>query len=94
MEPTGAPLEPLPSPIPWLGQAGEVAPLDRVAATAPAQAVSAPKPAVKRAPKKKKLPGSGIPARKVIRGLVWARRVAQASFFALFAFFLSVFLTQ
>jgi hypothetical protein len=35
-----------------------------------------------------KRPGSGIPARKVIRGLVWARRFAQIFFFALFCYFL------
>lgn len=35
-----------------------------------------------------KRPGSGIPARKVIRGLVWARRISQTGFFALFMYFL------
>ncbi|MCU0687994.1 MAG: 4Fe-4S binding protein [Polyangiaceae bacterium] len=35
-----------------------------------------------------KRPGSGIPARGVIRALVWARRFAQAFFFALFMYFL------
>ena len=35
-----------------------------------------------------KRPGSGIPARRVIRGLVWARRVVQASCLALFMFLL------
>ncbi|HEU4535541.1 MAG TPA: 4Fe-4S binding protein, partial [Polyangiaceae bacterium] len=35
-----------------------------------------------------KRPGSGIPARRVIRTLVWARRFAQAFFFALFMYFL------
>lgn len=43
-------------------------------------------------PKKKKLdpklPGSGIPARKSIRVLRWARRVAQVFFFGLFMYFL------
>jgi polyferredoxin len=33
-------------------------------------------------------PGSGIPARKSIRILVWARRVAQVGFFSLFMYFL------
>ncbi len=37
-----------------------------------------------RARKQKKRPGSGIPARKVIRALVWARRAAQAGFLGLF----------
>src|SRR5205085_2516045 len=35
-----------------------------------------------------KLPGSGIPARKSIRVLKWARRFAQLFFFALFMYFL------
>jgi hypothetical protein len=42
-------------------------------------------------PKKKvgkKLPGSGIPARRSIRVLVWVRRVSQVGFFALFFWFL------
>lgn len=38
--------------------------------------------------KKKKLPGSGIPARKVVRVLLWVRRVAQVGFLALFLYFL------
>jgi polyferredoxin len=33
-------------------------------------------------------PGSGIPARRAIRVLVWVRRAAQSGFFALFMFFL------
>jgi polyferredoxin len=44
------------------------------------------------APKKKKidpkLPGSGIPARKGIRTLVWVRRASQVGFFVLFMYFL------
>jgi polyferredoxin len=44
------------------------------------------------APKKKKidpkLPGSGIPARKGIRTLVWVRRASQTGFFVLFMYFL------
>ena len=35
-----------------------------------------------------KRPGSGIPARKIIRGLVWGRRASQTGFFALFMYFL------
>jgi polyferredoxin len=35
-----------------------------------------------------KLPGSGIPARPIIRFLVWARRVSQVGFFGLFMYFL------
>ena len=38
--------------------------------------------------RKKRRPGSGIPARKIIVGLVWARRIAQAGFLGLFLFFL------
>jgi len=112
----------LPAPIPWLGSAGPVAPLDRAevaraAQSAPAapqliQIRKATKPATNPAtptasatmtnsggpsaptqpnkPKKatKKLPGSGIPARKVIRALVWVRRVAQVGFLGVFLFFL------
>src|SRR5690606_27874717 len=40
-------------------------------------------------PKKKKRPGSGIPARKVIRVLVWVRRFAQATFLGLFCYLLA-----
>ena len=43
------------------------------------------KPAAK--PKKKR-PGSGIPARKLITNLVWLRRASQIGFFALFFYFL------
>ncbi len=35
-----------------------------------------------------KLPGSGIPARPIIRFLVWARRASQVGFFGLFMYFL------
>ena len=35
-----------------------------------------------------KLPGSGIPARPIIRFLVWARRFSQVAFFAVFTYFL------
>jgi hypothetical protein len=114
----------LPAPIPWLGSAGKVAPLDaadiaRKAAARPAApqliqirktpkratnpttslaATSASAPAVNSGgpsapikPKtaKKKLPGSGIPARKVIRVLVWVRRVSQIGFVTLFLYFLA-----
>ncbi|HEY6726140.1 MAG TPA: 4Fe-4S binding protein [Polyangiaceae bacterium] len=40
-------------------------------------------------PKKKRRPGSGIPARKVIQVLVWVRRFAQFGFFALFFYLLA-----
>ena len=39
-------------------------------------------------PKNKKRPGSGIPARKGIRILLWVRRASQIGFFGLFMFFL------
>ena len=42
----------------------------------------------KRLFKKKKIPGSGIAARPIIRRLVWARRFAQAGFLALFCWLL------
>src|SRR5687767_7020892 len=38
--------------------------------------------------KKQKRPGSGIPARPIIRNLVWVRRFAQVFFFLLFMYFL------
>ena len=38
---------------------------------------------------KKKRPGSGIPARKIITNLVWLRRASQVGFFALFFYFLT-----
>jgi polyferredoxin len=56
---------------------------------APPQGGAAPgKPPGKPAKIDPKLPGSGIPARRLIRVLVWARRVSQVGFFALFMFFL------
>ncbi len=94
----------LPAPIPWLGKAGPVVPLDApssVHAEAPAPAspnptekiVPPPAPPKREPPqktksKKKKRPGSGIPARPIIRYLVWARRFAQAGFLGLFLFLL------
>ena len=50
----------------------------------------APAPAKKAPPAKpkKKLPGSGIPARRSIRTLVWVRRASQTGFFAVFMYFL------
>jgi polyferredoxin len=38
---------------------------------------------------KKKRPGSGIPARKIITNLVWLRRASQVGFFGLFFYFLT-----
>jgi polyferredoxin len=85
----------LPSPIPWLGTVGPVPALDRPsdrpssATAAAATAATMDAPATRRPAAKKKRPGSGIPARRIIRNLVWARRVAQAGFLALFLFFLA-----
>lgn len=45
-------------------------------------------PTRKKPPPKKKRPGSGIPARPLIRGLVWARRFCQAFFLLAFLFLL------
>jgi len=71
-------------------------PVKMTAATAAAPAKAAPaKPA---APswlsrfkffKPQKRPGSGIPARPIIRRLVWARRFAQVFFLLLFLYFLA-----
>jgi polyferredoxin len=89
-----------PRPIPWLtaGQTGPIDALDRPEPLGAGAAVvevdprakpaeppkeAAPPPA--RPPRSRsKLPGSGIPARPVIRVLVWVRRVAQVGFLALF----------
>src|SRR4051812_35406411 len=71
-------------PIPWKGKVGPVEALD-----APPPAAPKPPAAAKQAKKiDPSRPGSGIPARRVIRGLVWARRFAQVFFFALFMYFL------
>lgn len=94
----------LPEPIPWkTGRVGVVEALDAAPPPAPAvlasaggAAAAAVAPAVASKPvapakpkaKAKKRPGSGIPARKVIVGLVWARRASQVFFFGLFMYFL------
>jgi polyferredoxin len=80
-------------PIPWKGDVGAVRPLD---AAADGDSVPAPKKEEPKKfvppPKKQKVdpkrPGSGIPARFSIRTLVWARRLSQVAFFALFMYFL------
>lgn len=85
------PASDLPSPLDWLGRPGRVPALDavRASAQAPATSPSAPAtPATKSKKKTKRRPGSGLPARPIIRRLVWARRVAQIGFFALFFWFL------
>ena len=122
----------LPQPIPWLGAAGRVEPLDRTppapkggcgsgacgcasgaaasaetersspsgSGAAGGQGASAPPAPTKPPPPSKlakwwkkrfrprKLPGSGIPARKVIRFLAKARVVSQALFLGIFLWFL------
>jgi polyferredoxin len=59
----------------------------------PPPVVPAPVPVAKAPGKphkpKKKRPGSGIPARKIITNLVWLRRFSQIGFFALFFYFLA-----
>ncbi len=59
---------------------------DAAATSGPAVSVVGPKPKLKKVDPKR--PGSGIPARRVIRVLVWVRRVSQVSFLALFLYFL------
>lgn len=83
----------LPRPIAWKQKEGTnvVAPLDSAASaglvpgrerTSPlTQGPTVPPPKGRRASKR---PGSGIPARPVIRGLVWARRITQAGCLAVF----------
>jgi polyferredoxin len=60
-------------------------------ALAPAPAPASASAAVAKAPPakaKKKLPGSGIPPRRIAVILKWARRISQVAFFALFMYFL------
>ncbi len=88
----------LPRPIPWLtsGAPGPVDALD-VAAAVPVAAsegeVVQPTPPGSRLQRprrrEQRRPGSGIPARPVVRVLVWVRRVAQALFLATFLYLLS-----
>ena len=66
--------------------AAAVAPI--VSATA-AVVPGAPAKVVPQVKPKKKRPGSGIPARKIITNLVWLRRASQIGFFALFFYFLA-----
>jgi polyferredoxin len=68
------------------GSAAAVAPIVSAAAAA---VPGAPGKVVPQAKLKKKRPGSGIPARKIITNLVWLRRASQIGFFALFFYFLA-----
>ncbi len=78
------------------GEAAAVTPAIPVASTPPAAvattaAVATPgAPLAAKAPAKpkKRLPGSGIPPRRIAVILKWARRISQVGFFALFMYFL------
>ena len=61
------------------------------AASAPTTATNSGGPSAPNQTKKpkKKLPGSGIPARKVIQILVWVRRASQIGFIGLFLYYLA-----
>ena len=72
------------APAPTLAHAPALASVPALAsALAPTQAA---RPAPAKA--KKKLPGSGIPPRRIAVVLKWARRFSQVGFFALFMYFL------
>ncbi|MGH7270749.1 MAG: 4Fe-4S binding protein, partial [Polyangiaceae bacterium] len=81
-------------PIPWkTGKVGIVSAIDAPPAPQPEpRAASVPlpprAPAATSAKKRAKLPGSGIPPRRVAVILKWARRASQVGFFALFMYFL------
>ena len=88
-------------PIPWVtGQAGPVPSLDggnpqedgkkgRVGAEGGSpQTFPSSRLPVQPTKRAKKLPGSGIPPRRIVVVLKWARRVSQGGFFALFMYFL------
>ena len=78
---------PTPTPTPTSCACGSASPCASTSATAiPAAALPGAKPRPKKIDPKRA--GSGIPARRTIRVLVWARRFAQISFFALFMYFL------
>jgi polyferredoxin len=94
----------LPEPIPWkTGRVGAVTAIDALtllpgiptamatpAASTAATTIAVPVSLVGSKPKKidPKRSGSGIPARRLIRGLVWARRFAQVFFLGLFVYLL------
>ena len=92
----------LPEPIPWkTGRVGAVTAIDALTLlpgiptatptpTASPTTIAVPVSLVGSKPKKidPKRSGSGIPARRVIRGLVWARRFAQVFFLGLFVYVL------
>ena len=69
--------------LPIVSQSAVTASTPAVVAPAVAKAKAVP------AKPKKKRPGSGIPARKIITNLVWLRRASQIGFFSLFFYFLA-----
>ena len=79
-----------PTPTATATVAATMAAAERKAAAAAEEAlgIGVPGAPPKKAKKDPKLPGSGIPARKSIRTLVWVRRASQVGFFALFMYFL------
>jgi polyferredoxin len=91
LEGTGL-VPPLDAPAPRAQETESTSGAPRVHAVAVPDGAPAPAPAKpvpqKKARPKKKLPGSGIPARRSIRVLLWVRRASQVGFFALFCFLL------
>lgn len=75
--------------LPIVAQGAAPAQATSIAPPLPAAPPVAVKPVAKPAKPKKKRPGSGIPARKIITQLVWLRRASQIGFFALFFYFLA-----
>ena len=77
--------------LPVVAQGPAAAPVSAAPVTQAAAATvpGAPAKVVPQAKPKKKRPGSGIPARKIITNLVWLRRASQIGFFALFFYFLT-----
>ncbi|MES1188309.1 MAG: 4Fe-4S binding protein [Myxococcales bacterium] len=77
--------------LPVVAQGPAAAPVSAapVAQAAAATVPGAPAKVVPQAKPKKKRPGSGIPARKIITNLVWLRRASQIGFFGLFFYFLT-----
>jgi polyferredoxin len=84
------PLDPVPVPVPATATPTPTpTPPPTATATPPATATAIPTPTpTSPAKPKKKLPGSGIPPRRIAVVLKWARRVSQVAFFALFMYFL------
>ena len=79
---------PASAPIPPRGAPDLTSTCAPVSAPGSASAAPPAPPLGPRAKPKKKLPGSGIPPRRVAVILKWARRISQVGFFALFMYFL------